>query len=87
MPSQRLEAIVKELESLTPDELKELLELLQAKLASYITSPEERLKQRLLDSGLMSNYQTSLPTKSIEGFQPVHVEGIPISETIIKERR
>jgi hypothetical protein len=49
---------------------------------------QEKLKQRLLEIGLLSEIKPPLPPQAIpRDRQPFPVEGNPVSELIIKERR
>ena len=48
---------------------------------------EEEFKRQLLNSGLMSSLPTPSDPGSRPAFQPITLEGEPLSETIIRERR
>jgi hypothetical protein len=48
---------------------------------------EQEFKMQLLESGLMTSLPTPLDTVMGPAFQPVKIEGEPLSETIIRERR
>jgi len=48
---------------------------------------EDELKRQLLNSGLMSSLPTPSDPASRPEFQPITLEGEPLSETIIRERR
>jgi hypothetical protein len=48
---------------------------------------EADFKQQLLNSGLMSSLPTPADPASRPVFQPITIEGKPLSETIIRERR
>ncbi|MBL8797049.1 MAG: hypothetical protein JNM56_24320 [Planctomycetia bacterium] len=49
---------------------------------------QEKLKQRLLEVGLLSEIKPPLPPHAIpRDRQPHFVQGNPVSELIIKERR
>jgi len=48
---------------------------------------EAEFKQHLLDIGLMTSLPTPLDPSQREDFQPITIEGEPLSETIIRERR
>jgi hypothetical protein len=77
--------------TLSPEQLQALRREVDSKLAlchaSAAPTGEEAFKRQLLKSGLM----TSLPTPSAPGsrpaFEPVALDGEPLSETIIRERR
>ena len=48
---------------------------------------EEEFKRQLLNSGLMSNLPTPSDPGSRPTFQPITLDGEPLSETIIRDRR
>jgi Arc/MetJ-type ribon-helix-helix transcriptional regulator len=48
---------------------------------------EEEFKQQLLESGLMSSLPVRTGTAACRIFQPIQLEGEPLSESIIRERR
>ena len=51
------------------------------------TPGEAEFKQQLLKSGLMTSLPTPPDPAARRTFQPVTLEGEPLSETIIRERR
>lgn len=98
MPATTLERVVEEAKSLTPQEQQQLREMLDDWLpktptASEIAAMTEKEKeqlllQRMLDKGLISQ----LPTRDAKDDKyvrhaPIVVQGEPVSETIIRERR
>jgi Arc/MetJ-type ribon-helix-helix transcriptional regulator len=48
---------------------------------------EEEFKQQLLHDGLMLSLPIPLDPATRRHFQPIRLEGEPLSETIIRERR
>jgi putative addiction module CopG family antidote len=48
---------------------------------------EDEFKQQLLESGFMTSLPIPLDPATRRDFQPVKIEGEPLSETIIRERR
>jgi hypothetical protein len=48
---------------------------------------EEDFKQHLLQTGLMSSLPIPLDLAAPRDFQPIKLEGEPLSQTIIRERR
>jgi Arc/MetJ-type ribon-helix-helix transcriptional regulator len=48
---------------------------------------EEEFKQQLLETGLMTSLPIPLDPAIRQDFQPIKLEGEPLSETIIRERR
>jgi Arc/MetJ-type ribon-helix-helix transcriptional regulator len=51
------------------------------------TPSEAEFKQQLLKSGLMTSLPTPPDPATPRTFQPITLEGEPLSETIIRERR
>jgi Arc/MetJ-type ribon-helix-helix transcriptional regulator len=47
---------------------------------------EAEFAQKLMQSGLLSSVPPR-PTPARRDFQPVHIKGEPLSETVIRERR
>jgi Arc/MetJ-type ribon-helix-helix transcriptional regulator len=47
----------------------------------------DELNQQLLDAGLLGHIPAHIDPNSYEEFTPIVVEGEPVSETIIRERR
>ncbi|MEH2201923.1 hypothetical protein [Nostoc sp.] len=82
-----LQQIIKQLETLEIEELQQLNQTIQ----KYLADKEEIVKQAafhqaLIDSGLVK--QIKHPAyEPITERRLIHVEGKPISETIIEERR
>ncbi len=85
------------LKSLTPEQLEQLRREVDASLvpasaeASLLTDEQRRdqeLQRRLFESGLLNEIKSSsrIATAS-ERFGPVSIEGEPLSETVIRERR
>ena len=61
----------------------------QAEQESTVRRPptEAEFKRQLLDSGLMTSLPTGADPATRPVLQPVAIEGEPLSETIIRERR
>ncbi|MGV0106283.1 Transposase [Nostoc sp. DSM 114160] len=82
-----LQQIIKQLETLEIEELQQLNQMIQ----KYLADKEETVKQAafhqaLISSGLVK--QIKHPAyEPITERRLIHVEGKPISETIIEERR
>ncbi len=99
MTNHQWEAIERSLIGLSPQDKRELIERLVHELrvvaASGTQSPaariaemtEEEFKQQLLKSGRVSSLPTPSDPASRPAFQPITLEGEPLSETIIRERR
>lgn len=93
MSSANLEKVIEEVKALTPDEQREIRDLIDSLLKASDESPastslEDLFKQRLLEAGLISEIPRRLPApEHLRDFKPVEVKGKPVSETIIEERR
>ena len=99
MTHQQWEAIERKLMGLSPEEKLELVERLVRELraaapldrrsSAPATSPltEAEFKQRLLEAGLMTSLPTPSDATARPAWQPIEIEGEPLSETIIRERR
>ena len=87
MALETLNQILKQLETLELEELQQLNQTIK----KYLADKEETIKhaafhQALSDSGLVK--QIKHPAyESINERRLIHVEGKPVSETIIEERR
>jgi len=58
----------------------------QAQSKSKALTPEE-LNRQLLEAGLISQIAPQLDPATYQEFSPIVVQGEPLSETIIRERR
>ncbi len=96
---QPLENLEKSLASLSVPDKLELVERLVHEVRfsaatgqQTVVSPanpitEADFKQQLLKSGLMASLPTPPDDTPRPAFQPVMIEGEPLSETILRERR
>ena len=96
MTHQQLETVEISLSSLSALDKLELVERLVKQLRTAVTAErpgqaqppsEAEFKRQLLASGLMSSLPLPRDTTPRPEFQPVLIEGEPLSETIIRERR
>jgi hypothetical protein len=98
MTHQQWQTIERSLVGLSPHDKLELAERIIHELrvvASGAPSPtsgltpisEEEFKQHLLQSGRISSLPTPTDPASRPVHQPIALEGEPLSETIIRERR
>jgi hypothetical protein len=72
-------------QSLEPDERRQLREMIDSLPTG---TAEEELERRLLEAGAIRQIPKPLSDASgRDEFEPIRVEGEPISETIIRERR
>lgn len=89
MSSANLEKVIEEVKALTPQERRQVRELIDSLLEqSPSTTPLDLLDQALLQAGVISETPPPITDfKPYENRRPVGVKGKPISETIIEERR
>jgi predicted nucleotidyltransferase len=77
--------ILNQLESLNPEELKQLHYVIQQHLTTKETKQKITFHQALLASGLVKQLKQPSNTQPIKR-QLIQVQNQPISETIIEER-
>lgn len=87
-----LEQVTAQVRKLTSDEQRQLLGLLGDWLAppqrDWIPEQNELLLQGLKDAGLTVHRPTVTPDlERFRAYQPVTVQGRPVSETLLEERR
>ena len=90
MEQATLEKVLEEVKSLAPAEQIKVRELLDEILPSKSNPPSrEEYEKYLLAKGVISHIptRTGNRSKELKNFKPIEVEGEPISETIIRERR
>jgi len=86
-----LEKVLEEVKRLAPDErqrLREMLDTLPDADEAEMRRREAEFERRLLEKGL--TVKLPLPASSampFEEYEPIKVQGKPVSETIIEERR
>jgi hypothetical protein len=86
MGNVTVEQILAEAKTLSRDEQEQLRDTLDAWLRSE--RPEEQLERLLYDAGLLRDIRaTGATTVPSPRCPPVHVNGPPVSETLIEERR
>lgn len=89
MVSQNVNKLLQAVESLTDAERDELRRLLDERARRQgQLAPEERVRQALVERGMLEERPPS--GKDPERFRrwsPIRVEGEPLSETIVEERR
>ena len=68
-----------------PVERKEVLDSLSENL-SEVETEDLRLQKALFDAGLLREIRTARSGK-VADFKPIEIEGEPLSETIMRERR
>jgi hypothetical protein len=83
-----LEKILEEIKSLTPEEQAKVRELLDSlPLQEKATPSREEYEKYLLAKGVISHIPSRKIPPERRDFKPIEVEGEPLSETIIRERR
>lgn len=89
MQSENLERVLEEVRALTAAERQELRSRLEAWPTPTPTqSTEDELDQRLLVAGVICRIPEPVTDLApYRGWKPVAVQGKPVSETIIDERR
>jgi hypothetical protein len=95
MTQQQWETVEKSLAGLTTQDKLEVVERLAHELRSEPRELSSRIrvlteaefKQQLLKTGLMTSLPTPADPATRPAFEPIVIEGEPLSETIIRERR
>jgi len=92
MASAILEKVLKQVEALTPDELREVREAIDRLLAQPPSqkpmTKEEELEWELFRAGMLSEIKPRVvDVERYRNYKPIEVKGKPVSETIIEERR
>jgi hypothetical protein len=87
-----LDKIKEEMKGLAPEELQEVRELVDSLLSGPATPQmtEDEFERRLAAKGIISLPEPSSRAAAAAGFddyKPITVEGQPLSETIIEDRR
>jgi hypothetical protein len=83
-----VEKIYQEAIALPPNDLRRLIDMLSHVEAPGSPMTEEDFQKRLLHEGIISRLPVPVAErKPLEGFRPIKVEGKPLSEVIIEERR
>ena len=87
MAQVTLERILKEIKILGPEELLQVQQAIQACLAPADYSPEEeQVLQEMLKVGLLTEIKPRCTDRQAV-YPPVPIQGKPLSETILEERR
>lgn len=92
MPSAQFNRLIDEARSLPPDEQRMLRNYLDVWLENQgkVLSEREEWELFLFKEGLVSRIRPPLTEEVIERYRnwkPVPIEGEPLSETVIRERR
>jgi hypothetical protein len=92
MSSTSLEKVIEEVKALTQEEQLQVRELIDSLLENPTevqepVAPEDLLERRLLERGVISQIpKRNIEPASYKEFEPIEVNGEPVSETIIEER-
>lgn len=80
--------IVTEIQKLPPAQKKEIIDSISDDLPNQnVQVTEEEFLQILLADGIISEIPPRVFDEEEENFEPIEIEGEPLSETIIRERR
>jgi hypothetical protein len=82
-----VEKLYQEAMALPPDDLQRLIEMLSQAEPAKPEMTEEEFQMRLMSEGIISKLPRPLAEREEEEFRPIQVQGQPLSETIIEERR
>ncbi len=87
MAQVTLERILQDIKTLEPDELMQVQQAVQAQLAPAGYAPEEeRVLQEMLKVGLLTETKPRRTDRQ-SVYPRVPIQGKPLSETILEERR
>ncbi len=82
-----LEQVAAQVRKLTSDEQRQLLGLLDDWLRDEAQAKQRLLAESLLEAGIITHLPKRDPDYERLRHPPIIVEGEPVSETIIRERR
>lgn len=83
MPSELLQRLAEEVKQLCPEEQAEMKRILERALSEEVT-------RRLVAKGLMSRVPpppTQEVIERIDSWKPITIQGKPLSESLIEDRR
>ena len=87
MNTPTLEQVLHDARQLSPDDLRRLIEMLSQAGPTKPAMTEEDFQAHLMSEGIISELPKPLAEREEEDFRPIRVQGKPLSETIIEERR
>jgi hypothetical protein len=88
METTKLEQVLEQVKVLTPDEQRQLREMLDSLIATdQPQMTEEEFEQRLAQLGIISVPPPITDFTPYENRKLIEVKGKPLSETVIEERR
>lgn len=82
-----VERLIQEARALPPEDLQRLIETLSHPVQQKPAMSEEEFQAHLLEAGIISDLPKPLAERQASDFLPITVQGKPLSETIIEERR
>jgi hypothetical protein len=86
--SPALEKMFNEVKALPVEEQRRLRGFLEALLSSSTEAQEERLARLLLQAGLIAELKPKgLNAQTHHQYTPIQVQGKPVSESLVEERR
>ncbi len=86
MPNVTLETVIEEVKTLSMEDRKSLRLALNKLLSEE--AKREAFEQAMLEAGLFSEIRRpEIDVEEFRSYKPIKVEGKPVSETIIEERR
>jgi hypothetical protein len=83
MSTPTLEQVLHDAQQLSPADLRRLIEMLSQSESSRPAITEEEFQMRLISKGIIGEMPKPLAEREDEDFQPIKVQGEPLSETII----
>lgn len=88
MTNARINKLLEEARALTPEERRELGEMLRQEAElDRAADHEQRLDRLLLNRGFVRSRPPGKDAGRFRRWRPIRIEGNPLSETIIEERR
>ncbi|MGC1272116.1 MAG: hypothetical protein WBC44_00305 [Planctomycetaceae bacterium] len=81
-----VDEIIEQLETLPPEELRRIKSAVEARLSGP-TMTEEEFERRLVAEGRLTLPDRSILLPAPEDEPPLDIEGEPLSEQLIRERR
>ena len=82
--SVELQELMRQIEGLSPDKLKDLRQRIEAMTAE---TPEQALSRKLREVGLVQIPRLARDSGRPTSIVPAVVDGEPLSQTLIRERR
>ena len=99
MTHKEFNHIISSINALSPDQMRQLARELESRMAATVNQPaptgltekelaDQELQRRLFEAGVVSEIKPPRRATGREDrFTPVPIQGEPLSETVIRERR